>query len=511
MQLCYDDPLLWDTDATHGGKVSEWHWAYDEAFPLAYAFEYDSLSRVVDSWMYDCEMYYDLFAEQNITYDSNGNLTSMRKIDGEANVEFITYSYNGNQLSGYTYDKNGNVTYDPSLGLTFEWNRLNLLQKVSRGDEVLVKYAYLADGTKLSAIDGAGDGFEYIGSLTFRRSGGSRQLESSAFSQGRIYREGSGQAVSYVPYFYITDHLGSVRAVVDGQSGYVVEENDYYPFGERWDYGINPTGLANRYQYNGKESQDLEFSLPTLDYGARHYSPSTARWLSPDPLAETYYNLSPYAFCGNDPVNYVDPDGRSTWVVAQEDGTYKVVGGNIFDNDLNIYLITFDQNNNPQFGESIGRTTSITTFYDSGDKNCEGRGWMMESIIDPNDKSGQEFIDELIATDPSFIEYVFCAGNRKKYDFKATNGTDSSIPDIDSYRGMPVGEENGKLIYSSARDIGNIMAGYVAGSKGLPWGFVRIGFDSYQIWSYIKHGHFPHREGSSSTNAQKLGWLRGYK
>ena len=49
MQLCYDDPLLWDTDATHGGKVSEWHWAYDEAFPLAYAFEYDSLSRYSDS------------------------------------------------------------------------------------------------------------------------------------------------------------------------------------------------------------------------------------------------------------------------------------------------------------------------------------------------------------------------------------------------------------------------------------------------------------------------------
>ena len=173
-----------------------------------------------------------------------------------------------------------------------------------------MKYAYLADGTKLSAIDGAGDGFEYIGSLTFRRSGVSRQLESSAFSQGRIYREGSGQAVSYVPYFHITDHLGSVRAVIDGRDGYLVEENHYYPFGERWDYGINPTGLANRYQYNGKESQDLEFDLPTLDYGARHYSPSTARWLSPDPLAEKYYNLSPYAFCGNDPVNYVDPDGR---------------------------------------------------------------------------------------------------------------------------------------------------------------------------------------------------------
>ena len=55
-------------------------------------------------------------------------VNGMRKIDGDYNVELINYSYTGNQLAGCTYDNNGNLTYDPSLGLTFEWNRLNLLQ-----------------------------------------------------------------------------------------------------------------------------------------------------------------------------------------------------------------------------------------------------------------------------------------------------------------------------------------------------------------------------------------------
>jgi RHS repeat-associated protein len=47
-----------------------------------------------------------------------------------------------------------------------------------------------------------------------------------------------------------------------------------------------------------------------LDFGAGFYDPATAIFLQQDPLAEKYYNLSPYAYCANNPVNFVDPDGR---------------------------------------------------------------------------------------------------------------------------------------------------------------------------------------------------------
>lgn len=50
--------------------------------------------------------------------------------------------------------------------------------------------------------------------------------------------------------------------------------------------------------------------LNTYDYGARQYNPVTARWDRMDPLCEKYYSVSPYVYCGNNPVNKFDPDGR---------------------------------------------------------------------------------------------------------------------------------------------------------------------------------------------------------
>jgi len=50
--------------------------------------------------------------------------------------------------------------------------------------------------------------------------------------------------------------------------------------------------------------------LDLLDYGARMYNTKTARWLVQDPLAEKYYSVSAYNYCVNNPVMFVDPDGR---------------------------------------------------------------------------------------------------------------------------------------------------------------------------------------------------------
>ena len=47
-----------------------------------------------------------------------------------------------------------------------------------------------------------------------------------------------------------------------------------------------------------------------LDFGARFYDPATAIFLQQDPRAEKYYHLSPDAYCANNPVTFVDPDGR---------------------------------------------------------------------------------------------------------------------------------------------------------------------------------------------------------
>jgi RHS repeat-associated protein len=62
------------------------------------------------------------------------------------------------------------------------------------------------------------------------------------------------------------------------------------------------------YKYNGKEL-DRMHGLNTYDYGARQYDPTLCRWDRMDRRCEKYYNVSPYSYCANNPVNATDPNG----------------------------------------------------------------------------------------------------------------------------------------------------------------------------------------------------------
>jgi len=65
--------------------------------------------------------------------------------------------------------------------------------------------------------------------------------------------------------------------------------------------------LENVYKFNAKE---LDSSTGYYYYGARYYDPGASIFLSVDPLAEKYPNINPYVYVANNPIMFIDPDGR---------------------------------------------------------------------------------------------------------------------------------------------------------------------------------------------------------
>ena len=113
-----------------------------------------------------------------------------------------------------------------------------------------------------------------------------------------------------VYHYYLQDHLGNNRVVVK-QDGTIEQVNHYYPFGGL--FGESTNGDVQRFKYNGKELERMH-GLDWYDYGARHLDAALGRWSTVDPMAEKYYHLSPYNYCGNNPIKFVDPDGRKIYV-----------------------------------------------------------------------------------------------------------------------------------------------------------------------------------------------------
>ena len=106
-------------------------------------------------------------------------------------------------------------------------------------------------------------------------------------------------------YFFHPDHLGSTSYITDA-TGEVYQHLEYFAFGETF---VEERGNTDKlpYKFNGKE---LDEETGLYYYGARYYDAKSSVWLSVDPKMDKYPNLSSYNFSGNNPIIYVDPDGR---------------------------------------------------------------------------------------------------------------------------------------------------------------------------------------------------------
>ena len=365
MSLRYQEPTLGSVPKYNGG-ISEWEWNHGAgAETNAWSLSYDGVGRLTDARRFVSGVQTNSFSERSITYDRNSNALTLTRYGENAATpeEILAYSYDGNLLSGisntgasggggqYTHDANGNLTRDGLSTLDIDYNDRNLTSRISSGGATLAEYEYLADGSKLRALDGGGNGYQYRGSLIYTQTAGQTgspaiTLDCAVTSAGRIVRENTADGSStYKVQHYLRDHLGSVRAVIDGDTGTVIEASDYYPFGKRIQvtapvsepvggsqYASEPavapvapatsvasTSSPNRWRFSGKEDQSfLGASIPLLDFGARMYNPAIARWTAADPLSEKYYGISPYVYCLGNPISIIDPNGMDIWTMDEK-------------------------------------------------------------------------------------------------------------------------------------------------------------------------------------------------
>jgi RHS repeat-associated protein len=308
--------------------------------------------------------------------------------------------------------------------------------------------------------------------------------------------------------YELSNHLGNVLVTVSDRklaegtegstaTGYRAEvlfASDYYPFGMQMP-GREFSQEEYRYGFNGMEKDD-ELAGEGNSYTAQfwQYDSRLGRRWNTDPVVKDWE--SPYATFRGNPIWYVDPDGDdpSTQVDENEDGTYTVVGGDQNDGDNGIYIKNEDGTN----GELIGYSVTPESFLRT---DMEDPTWM--GTIDPNDQSGKSFLN-MVMEEQELLSYIVDKGRGfHEWDFKRSNGTDGVeyTEPVDFYRGMPLmGTYNGKQIFGSARDVGNIGAGYIAAINGMRWEWSRAAFDAYQSES----------ETSGTQLAQRVGFVIGY-
>ena len=101
-------------------------------------------------------------------------------------------------------------------------------------------------------------------------------------------------------------HLGSASWITN-HHGDAVQHIQYLPYGEPY-VDKRTSGYSERFRFTGKE-RDEETGYGY--FGARYMDHDLmTMWLSVDPMADKYPNISPYAYCAWNPVKLVDPDGR---------------------------------------------------------------------------------------------------------------------------------------------------------------------------------------------------------
>lgn len=346
----------------YNGNIGSMTWKSGEDGIRGYKFTYDNMSRMRNAIYGEGTSITPPtgknFSENVIGYDYNGNITGLQrygKVSGSTygKIDDLSITYVGNQLNNvtdaatdplyngafnfvdgnktsiqeYKYDSNGNLEQDYNKKIAkIQYNSLNLPSTLQFANGNSTNYLYGADGMKrrVTHKTAIANISVPMGQIKELASSQISQTNTTDYCSNVIYENGvlsmilteegyvtlSGDAPIY--HYYLKDHQGNNRVVIN-QASTVEQINHYYPFGGLFEVNTTTSGIQS-YKYNGKELDRIH-GVDWYDYEARMYDGALGRFTTVDPLTEKYYSTNLYAYCKNNPINRIDPDGKDDYLL----------------------------------------------------------------------------------------------------------------------------------------------------------------------------------------------------
>jgi RHS repeat-associated protein len=293
-----------------GDEVARFTYTMDALGRLSSRSEHFDDASIHDTYGYDAAGRLATVTRNGVTtvwdYDANGNRTHR---DGG---EIAEYDAQDRLLrfgdTSYAYTAAGELKARTASGATttYDYDALRNLRRVGLPDGRVIEY--LIDGRQRrvgKTVDGVLiQGFLYEDALK-----PAAQLDGSGHIVARFIYGEKAHVPAYMirdgrRYRIVSDHLGSLRLVIDSASGETVQRIDYDEWGRivrDTNPGFQPFGFAG-----GLYDRDTGL----LRFGARDYDPETGRWTMRDPLLFRAGDVNLYGYALGDPINRIDPDGQ---------------------------------------------------------------------------------------------------------------------------------------------------------------------------------------------------------
>ena len=324
--------LGYEDDGTYfDGNIRNQYWKSNiDGVQRAYEYSYDGASRITQGG-YASTKAGENYALNAVSYDLNGNITALSRNGLKSNNSFglidnlaYTYQANSNKIqkvddlsnetasftdatgaTDYTYSLDGSLTSDANKGITvIEYNYLKRPKKITFSNTQTIEYQYDALGKKLREKQRDGTIMDYPSNLVFKNN----VLYQIGIDEGRINAQNEYE-------YAIQDHLGNIRTMFRDSLGFakITQTENFGAWGEdlpTLSY-LKPLWKQDNFKQTGKE---LLSETGYTDFGARFYDNIVPRFITQDEKAEKWNLVSPYSYVLNNPLSFVDVDGKDIYI-----------------------------------------------------------------------------------------------------------------------------------------------------------------------------------------------------